>query len=82
MVKGERGFLVGADQREAEQSCKLREGLALQLPPFPSLRCVFGTARSGPGRAGFARRSEPWTARTVLKDGDEGKGGWPGVVHR
>src|SRR5712691_6147678 len=32
------------------------------------------TARSGQGRAGFARRSGPLTARTVLKDGNEGKG--------
>src|SRR5712692_11795537 len=47
----------------------------LQLPPFPSLSALFGTARSGQGRAGFARRSEPLTARTVLEDGDEGKGG-------
>jgi hypothetical protein len=82
MVKGERGFSVGADQREAAHGCKLRMVLPLQLPPFPSLRCVFGTARSGPGRAGFARRSEPWRARTVLKDGEEGKGGWTGVVYR
>jgi hypothetical protein len=48
----------------------------LQLPPFPSLSALFGTARSGQGRAGFARRSEPLTARTVLEDGGEGKGGW------
>ena len=47
----------------------------LQLPPFPSLSALFRTARSGQGRAGFARRSEPLTARTVLEDGDEGKGG-------
>jgi hypothetical protein len=80
MLKGESGFSVGADQREAARGYKLRMVLPLQLPPFPSLRCVFGTARSGPGRGGFARRSEPWTARTVLKDGDEGKGGWSGVV--
>src|SRR6266542_2459987 len=46
-----------------------------QLPPFPSLSALFRTARSGQGRAVFARRSEPLTARTVLKDGDEGKGG-------
>ncbi len=51
---------------------------------------VFGTARSGPGHAvcawrrrifcGFEKilRSEPWTARTVLKHGAEGKGG-PGA---
>jgi len=82
MVKGEPDFLFGADQREAARGCKRRVVLRLQLPPFPSLRRVFGTARSGPGRAGFARRSGPWTARTVLKDGDEGKGGWSGVVER
>src|ERR1019366_4138000 len=52
----------------------LREG-PLQLPPFPSLSGLFRTARSGQGRAGFARRSEPLTARTVLEDGDDGKGG-------
>src|SRR5216684_5917271 len=51
------------------------QGGPLQLPPFPSLSALFRTARSGQGRAGFARRSEPLTARTVLKDGDEGKGG-------
>ena len=51
-----------------------REG-PLQLPPFPSLRALLRTARSGQGRAGFARRSEPLTARTVLEDGTEGKGG-------
>ena len=57
------------------------------MPPFPSQRAVFGTARSGPGRAVWARRrrifygfekilrSGPWTARTVLKRGTEGKGG-------
>jgi hypothetical protein len=33
------------------------------------------TARSGQGRAVFARRSEPLTARTVLQNGIEGKGG-------
>ena len=59
------------------------------LPPFPSHRVVFGTARSGPGRAECARRrrifcgfekilrSGPWTARTVLQRGAEGKGGQP-----
>src|SRR5216684_9325308 len=51
------------------------QGGPLQLPPFPSLSAVFRTARSGQGRAGFARRSEPLTARTVLEDGIEGKGG-------
>src|SRR6266566_173806 len=43
--------------------------------PFPlgrgwSLR----TARSGQGRAGVARRSEPFTARTVLRSSTRGKG--------
>ena len=38
MVKGESVFSVGADQREAAQSRKLRVILPLQLPPFPSLR--------------------------------------------
>ena len=54
--------------------------LAFALAPFPLSRQVFGTARSGQGRAGFARPSEPLTARTVLKDGDEGKGGWPRIL--
>jgi hypothetical protein len=49
--------------------------MPLQWPPFPSLCAIFGTAQSGPGRAAFARRSEPWTARTVLEHGNEGKGG-------
>src|SRR6516225_3600002 len=59
----------------------------LHLPPFPSHRAFFGTARSGQGRAGCARRrrifcgvekivrSEPLRARTVLEHGAEGKGG-------
>jgi hypothetical protein len=46
----------------------------LQPPPFPSICGVFRTARSCQGRAGFARRSEPLTARTVLEHGPEGKG--------
>ena len=46
----------------------------LHLLPFPSDGKIFGTARSGQGRAGFARRSEPLTARTVLEHGREGKG--------
>ena len=36
---------------------------------------VFGTARSGQGRAVLARRSEPLTARTVPERGAGGKGG-------
>jgi hypothetical protein len=59
----------------------------LHLPPFPSHRAVFGTDRSGQGRAVSARRrrifcglekilrSGPLTARTVLEHGAEGKGG-------
>ena len=62
----------------------------LHLPPFPSHRAVFGTDRSGQGRAVSARRrrifcgfekilrSGPLTARTVLEHGAEGKGG-PGL---
>ena len=34
-----------------------------------------GTARSSQGRVGFARRSGPLTARTVLQDLRGGKGG-------
>ena len=47
----------------------------LQQPPFPYISAVFGTARSCQGRAGFARRSEPLTARTVLEHRFQGKGG-------
>ena len=61
--------------------------LRLYLPPFPCNSRVFGTVRSRPGRAIWARRRKifsgvekillraPWTARNVLKDGGEGKGG-------
>jgi hypothetical protein len=61
--------------------------LSLHLPAFPSHSEVFGTARSRPGRAVCARRrkifsgfekifrSGPWTARTVLERGAEGKAG-------
>ena len=42
---------------------------------FPLSQSVFGTARSRQGRAGFARRSEPLTARTVLEHRAEGKAG-------
>jgi hypothetical protein len=77
----------GPTKREARAGRELRGFLPLQLPPFSSLWKIFGTARSGPGRAVLARRrkiftafekilwSAPWTARTVLKDGREGKGG-------
>src|SRR2546429_4016267 len=36
--------------------------------------CSLRTARSGQGRAGVARRSEPFTARTVLRSSTRGKG--------
>src|SRR5215471_1141960 len=42
---------------------------------FPLSQSIFGTARSGQGRAVCARRSEPLTARTVLEHKAEGKGG-------
>src|SRR6202040_2192208 len=48
---------------------------ALQFARFPLSEEIFGTARSGQGRAGFALRSEPLTARTVLEHGAEGKAG-------
>lgn len=57
-------LIPGADHREARGSHKLSCVWPLHLPPFPSYMEVFGTARSG-----------PWTARTVLKHGAEGKGG-------
>ena len=77
---------LGADQREAAGRAPLTPVLPLHLPPFPCHWELFGTARSGPGRAGCARRrkifsgfekifwSAPWTARTVLEHGTEGKG--------
>src|SRR5258706_6522236 len=61
-------------QHSRRRRCSAQGG-PLQLSPFPSLSGLFRTARSGQGRAGFARRSEPLTARTVLEDGAEGKGG-------
>src|SRR5438132_6221563 len=43
--------------------------------PFPLGRgCSLRTAPSGQGRAGVARRSEPFTARTVLRSSTRGKG--------
>jgi len=42
---------------------------------FPLSQSIFGTARSGQGRAVYARRSEPLTARTVLEHQAEGKAG-------
>jgi hypothetical protein len=36
---------------------------------------IFGTVRSSQGRAGFAQRSAPLTARTVREHQGEGKGG-------
>src|SRR2546429_3206563 len=42
--------------------------------PFPLGRgCSLRTARSGQGRAGVARRSEPFTARTVLRSSTRGR---------
>src|SRR2546430_8167121 len=45
------------------------------LFPYPTLfrSCSLRTARSGQGRAGVARRSEPFTARTVLRSSTRGK---------
>ena len=79
MVKG--GARIFGGGRPAGGGTRVQEesGLAFAVAPFPFSKV---RVRSGPGRAGFARRSEPWTARTVLKDGDEGKGGCGGVVHR
>jgi hypothetical protein len=51
------------------------------LAPLPSLWGLFGTARSSPGRTGFTRRSEPWTARTVLEHRREGKESTSCPVH-
>src|SRR5579859_2664292 len=51
-----------ADQREAREWSR-RSSEA----PFLSYWLVCGTARSSQGRAGFARRSGPLTARTVLQ---------------
>jgi len=49
---------LGADQREAAPSREQRRVLSLHLPPFPSHCCIFGTARSGQGRAVCARRKK------------------------
>ena len=77
---------LGADHREA-RGRKLSVVWPVHLLPFPSRWEVFGTARSGQGRAGYARRrrnfcgfekilrSEPLRARTVLEHRGEGKGG-------
>jgi hypothetical protein len=64
---------LGADQREAVASRKI----VFALAPFPFSLEIFGTARSRQGRAGFARRSAPLTARTVREHKREGKGGGP-----
>lgn len=67
---------LGADQREAAARCCLwGTVLTLHLPPFPCPSELFGTARSSQGRTVCVRRSEPLTARTVLEDREEGKGG-------
>ena len=55
-------MLAKADQREA-RGWSRRSSEA----PFLSYWLVCGTARSSQGRAGFARRSGPLTARTVLQ---------------
>jgi hypothetical protein len=52
-----------ADEREAHQASRRFSEAA-----FLSYQLNCGTARSGQGRAGFARRSGPLTARTVLQD--------------
>jgi hypothetical protein len=79
------------DQREAAAWRKYGGVLPLQLPPFPSLSAISGTARSRQGRAVYARRrkifcafekifrSAPLPARTVLEDREEGKGGSGGL---
>src|SRR5256884_187670 len=49
--------------------------ISFHSAPFPLGRgCSLRTARSGQGRAGVARRSEPFTARTVLRSSTRGKG--------
>jgi len=69
------------DQREAGQGA-VKGPFA--FAPFPFSEWIFGTARSGQGRAYFAWRSEPLTARTVLEHGREGKGSmsYPGSSRR
>jgi hypothetical protein len=55
-----------------------REALKTHVHPPPSPHSGTGlseTGRSGQGRAGVARRSEPLTARTVLQLLPGGKGG-------
>ena len=66
---------------------RIRPQAGFAVARFPLSESIFGTARSRPGRAGCARRrkifsgvekifrSAPWTVRTVLEDGAEGKAG-------
>ena len=66
---------AGASRRSSARVVWLKDsemfrcqGHRFPNPPFPLIRKGFcRTARSGPGRAVSARRSEPWTARTVLR---------------
>ena len=51
--------------------------VAFAFAPFSSSQHAFGTARRRQGRAMWARRSEPLTARTVLESETGGKGGFP-----
>src|SRR6266404_1288832 len=63
------GRLKGACWRQAAPRVASETGFGLSVPPFPSYEIgCFRTARSGQGRAEFARRSEPLTARTVLEE--------------
>ena len=72
-----RGRLAGGSTGSQTEN-----GFAFAVAPFPFSKVGVRNGPDGPGRAGFARRSGPWTARTVLKDGDEGKGGCSGFVYR
>src|SRR5207247_6388770 len=74
------------DSKQTAKQCKSVDGggkrgqnsgglVTFHSAPFPLGRgCSLRTARSGQGRAGVARRSEPFTARTVLRSSTRGKG--------
>ena len=59
---------AGASRRSSRVRGFAPRGHKFPSPPFPHIKeGFFRTARSGQGRAVSARRSEPLTARTVLR---------------
>src|SRR5437660_266858 len=75
-IRAHMAVLVATDCRwRWKKGPKQRWSGYFSLCPFPSWKgCSLRTARSGQGRAGVARRSEPFTARTVLRSSTRGKG--------